>query len=80
MGPNGENSEIVRSVTALAESLHFEVVAEGIETTEHLSLLRTLPCRYGQGYLFSAPVEKDQAEKHYSDRIRYFDPAENAAE
>ncbi|MEQ9199176.1 MAG: EAL domain-containing protein, partial [Rhodospirillales bacterium] len=78
MGPNGENSEIVRSVTALAESLSFKVVAEGIETTTHLRLLSRLHCQYGQGYLFSKGVEEEDAERHYSERKRYFNPADFA--
>ena len=78
MGPNGENSEIVRSVTALADSLSFKVVAEGIETTTHLRLLSQLHCQYGQGYLFSKGVEKEEAEQHYSERKKYFNPADFA--
>jgi sensor c-di-GMP phosphodiesterase-like protein len=34
-----------------------EVVAEGVETLAQLSQLRNLNCQYGQGYLFSRPVE-----------------------
>jgi EAL domain-containing protein (putative c-di-GMP-specific phosphodiesterase class I) len=32
-------------------------VAEGVETPEQLEELRRLGCNYGQGYLFSRPVE-----------------------
>ena len=78
MGPNGENSEIVRSVTALADSLSFKVVAEGVETTTHLRLLSQLHCQYGQGYLFSKAVEKEDAERHYSERKKYFNPGDYA--
>ncbi|MEQ9328570.1 MAG: EAL domain-containing protein [Rhodospirillales bacterium] len=80
MGQNGDNSEIVRSVTALAESLNFKVVAEGIEHEHHLRILCSLPCQYGQGYLFSAPVEKDVAEKHFRERESYFEPQSFAAQ
>ena len=37
------------------------VTAEGVETTEQLALLRALECEYGQGYLFSKPVDGVQA-------------------
>ena len=33
-----------------------EVIAEGIETDDQYQQLRTLGCEYGQGYLFSPPV------------------------
>jgi EAL domain-containing protein (putative c-di-GMP-specific phosphodiesterase class I) len=39
------------------------VVAEGIETPEQLDTLRDLQCEYGQGYLFSKPVDSSQASK-----------------
>ena len=36
-----------------------EVIAEGIETEEQHQRLKTLGCEYGQGYLFSRPVDSD---------------------
>jgi predicted signal transduction protein with EAL and GGDEF domain len=36
-----------------------EVVAEGVETLSQLTQLRKLNCRYGQGYLFSRPVDPE---------------------
>ncbi|MEB0287515.1 EAL domain-containing protein [Cryobacterium sp. 10S3] len=46
---------IVRGILHLADSLGLDVVAEGIETSEQLELLRDMGCRYGQGYLFARP-------------------------
>lgn len=57
MGVNGENCEIVRAIVTLAHSLGLDVVAEGIETKQQLTLLKNLGCEYGQGYLFSKPVD-----------------------
>ncbi|NEO56783.1 MAG: EAL domain-containing protein [Okeania sp. SIO3B5] len=57
MGVNGENCEIVRAVVTLAHSLGLDVVAEGIETEQQLTQLKNLGCEYGQGYLFSKPVD-----------------------
>ncbi|MFT7623251.1 MAG: EAL domain-containing protein (putative c-di-GMP-specific phosphodiesterase class I), partial [Myxococcota bacterium] len=53
--------EIVRAIISLAQSLDIGVVAEGIETREQLSRLRLLGCEFGQGFLFSKPVERHQA-------------------
>lgn len=51
-----EKAALVRSIIALAHALHLNVIAEGIETTEQLDLLREMGCEYGQGYLFSKPL------------------------
>ena len=61
IGQNGENSEIVRTVNTLANNLGMEVVAEGVETAEQLAQLKSLRCNFGQGYLFSEPLDAEQA-------------------
>jgi EAL domain-containing protein (putative c-di-GMP-specific phosphodiesterase class I) len=54
---NAKDEEIVRAVINLSATLGLRVIAEGIETAEHLKRLRELGCDYGQGYLFSKPVD-----------------------
>ena len=51
------NVEIVRAILTLAHSLDIGVIAEGIETREQLQRLKLLDCEYGQGFLFSRPME-----------------------
>jgi EAL domain-containing protein (putative c-di-GMP-specific phosphodiesterase class I) len=63
MKPAGESLEIVRSIITLAHSFGKHVIAEGVETGEQLSLLRSLGCEYGQGYFFSKPLESEVAGK-----------------
>jgi EAL domain-containing protein (putative c-di-GMP-specific phosphodiesterase class I) len=63
MADNNENSEIVRTILMLAQNLSMDVVAEGVETREQLALLRELGCEYGQGFLFSKPVDAGGAEQ-----------------
>ncbi len=48
---------VVAAVVEMAVTLGVATVAEGIETPEQLEELRRLGCTYGQGYLFSRPVE-----------------------
>jgi predicted signal transduction protein with EAL and GGDEF domain len=48
--------KILASVAQLAASLELQLVAEGIETADHVARLRALGCELGQGYLFSAAV------------------------
>ncbi|NES96353.1 MAG: EAL domain-containing protein, partial [Desertifilum sp. SIO1I2] len=54
---------ITQGIVNLAESLNLCTVAEGIETLPQLQLLQTLPCHYGQGYLFSRPLPATAAEQ-----------------
>jgi Amt family ammonium transporter len=58
----GEKNEIVRAIVSLAQNLGLGVVAEGVETESQLSLLRDMNCNNAQGFMFSRPVRKDEAE------------------
>ncbi|MBM3225214.1 MAG: bifunctional diguanylate cyclase/phosphodiesterase, partial [Candidatus Tectomicrobia bacterium] len=61
MNTDHKNAEIVRTIIALARNLGLDVVAEGVETAEHLAALRILQCNYGQGYWFAKPLEAQAA-------------------
>ena len=62
MSESGDNFEIVRTIAMLAHNLGMKVIAEGIETAEQLTQLQRLRCEYGQGYLFSQPINKETTE------------------
>jgi diguanylate cyclase (GGDEF)-like protein/PAS domain S-box-containing protein len=47
---------IVRGLVDLAGTLGLATVAEGVEHQHQLDYLRTVGCRFGQGFLFSRPV------------------------
>jgi diguanylate cyclase (GGDEF)-like protein len=53
------DNAIVRTISTLARNLGMETIAEGIETEEQHQQLKMLGCEYGQGYLFSRPVNND---------------------
>ena len=58
IGVNCASTEVVRTLVSLARNLSMTTIAEGVETAEQLSHLRTLDCK-GQGYFFSQPVDGD---------------------
>ncbi len=62
LGKDEKSGLIVKTILMLGENLNLEVVAEGIETTQQLDILRSLGCKAGQGYLFSRPVDAATAE------------------
>ena len=47
---------IVGSIIAMGKNLRLKVLAEGVETAEHLAILKGEGCDEYQGYLFSKPV------------------------
>jgi diguanylate cyclase (GGDEF)-like protein/PAS domain S-box-containing protein len=67
------SATIVRTILMLATSLKLSVVAEGIETRDQAQKLLEMGCPLAQGYLWSKPVEAEQA-------IRFVVGARAAAE
>jgi diguanylate cyclase (GGDEF)-like protein len=67
--------QIVRAIVALAHGLKMDAVAEGIETAEQLTHLQTLGCEFGQGYLFSPPVDAANAEALLTQPITWMNAA-----
>jgi diguanylate cyclase (GGDEF)-like protein len=57
-----DQDQVVQAIVALTDGLDMDAVAEGIETAEQLAHLRTLGCEYGQGYFFSRPMSRENAE------------------
>ncbi len=53
---DADDASIVSAVISMGESLHMEVVAEGVETREQLTFLQEQSCPEGQGFLFGRPV------------------------
>ena len=59
MQEDGEGMEIARTILPMANNLHLDVVAEGVETLEQVALLKQLHCKYAQGYYFSKPLSAE---------------------
>ncbi|WOD40280.1 EAL domain-containing protein [Nodosilinea sp. E11] len=70
MGSANETTglSIVQSIIGLAHNLGVKVVAEGIETGQHLLLLQASRCDFGQGYLFAKPLAIDCATAMLNDQ------------
>ncbi|MBL8740340.1 MAG: EAL domain-containing protein [Myxococcales bacterium] len=55
------SAAIAQTVLTLASSLGMDAIAEGVETEEQAEALRRLGCPFGQGYLWSKPVDAQRA-------------------
>lgn len=55
--------QVLNGVTFLAHQLNLKVVVEGIEDRDQFKYLKSKGCDYMQGYLFSKPVEKEEADR-----------------
>lgn len=51
-----------QAIIRLANCLGMDVVAEGIETPEQFWQMKTLQCEYGQGFLWSRPLDVKATE------------------
>jgi diguanylate cyclase (GGDEF)-like protein len=52
--------QLVASIIEIGKSLGISVVAEGVETFDHVSVLRDLGCDVLQGFAFAAPMPSDK--------------------
>jgi len=56
----GDDAAIVIAVISMARSLHIRVVAEGVETLDELTFLRSHQCAEAQGFYFGRPAPAQQ--------------------
>lgn len=61
-GGRSRDSELVRATIELGHALDLQVVAEGVEDTGALELLRSLGCDVAQGYGIGRPVPASELE------------------
>lgn len=74
--PDREIATIMTAVSAYAEQSGAALLAEGIETLEHLTTARALGMRYGQGYLFGRPAPLQPGTRAGMEPVRFLVPAE----
>jgi len=61
------DAAIVKAILSMADHIGLKVIAEGVETREQLSFLRSAGCAYYQGYLGRPPVPQDL----FRDELRF---------
>jgi len=73
IGVDPDDEAIVRATIDMAHRLNRTVVAEGVETEQHLQFLRQHGCDELQGYLFCRPLQPVSFDKLLAERQRLLD-------
>lgn len=61
---NKSDAAIVKAIVVMAKSMGLNLIAEGVETDQHLAYLSGYGCHYYQGYFFSKPLTNEQMVKY----------------
>jgi diguanylate cyclase (GGDEF)-like protein/PAS domain S-box-containing protein len=48
---------VVQAIMALSRSMNMNVTSEGVETASQMSIVKSMGCEVGQGYLFAKPLD-----------------------
>lgn len=65
-GTSQENA-IISAILTLGNGFNLRVIAEGVETSQQLEILKNLNCQEVQGYLFSQPLKASDATQFLAD-------------
>ncbi len=60
MFSNHRSLQMIKAMTSMSKGLGLKLVAEGIETEEHLTALTELGIDYGQGFVIARPMDAAQ--------------------
>jgi EAL domain-containing protein (putative c-di-GMP-specific phosphodiesterase class I) len=60
------DSTMLSGLIEMAANLGMETVGEGIEEPRQLDMLRSLHCRYAQGFLIARPMPSDRLNEVYA--------------
>ncbi|MFH0976680.1 MAG: EAL domain-containing protein [Spirochaetota bacterium] len=64
MNVDETSEQIVKSVIFLAHNLNMKIIAEGVETSEHLAKLTEYGADFLQGYYYAKPLAPEKAEEY----------------
>jgi diguanylate cyclase (GGDEF)-like protein len=65
LAPRNTSVAIVQAMVTLAHALDIEVTAEGVETHEQMTMLKTMGCNLFQGFLLSPPSPEEVVEQKF---------------
>lgn len=60
---SAKGGNILTAILKMAESLKMQTIAEGVETKEQVEFLKSIGCKYVQGFYYSKPLPVGEFEK-----------------
>ena len=69
---NKVNLIFTKALLAITKELNIKVIAQGIETSEHLSHLKKIGCKFGQGFYFEKPMYQIEFENLLLQEKNYY--------
>ena len=60
---------ILRMISTLGESLNIGIIAEGVETAEQVTFLRSINCHQFQGYFFAKPINQPNLAEYFEKEV-----------
>nr|WP_321265768.1 EAL domain-containing protein [uncultured Sulfurimonas sp.] len=60
---NKDDASLVKTILNISKQFKFAVIAEGVETQEHVNFLKEHQCEYYQGYVISKAIPLEQFKK-----------------
>jgi EAL domain-containing protein (putative c-di-GMP-specific phosphodiesterase class I) len=66
---NREDSAIVNAIAGLTRGLELTLLAEGVENERQLEVLKSIGCKYAQGFYWSKALPGDEYEQFYMNQI-----------
>ncbi len=66
---SGSQSRLARAIVNLAHSLEIEVIAEGIESAQQVTVLDDIGCLWGQGFYYSPPLPAAEISEQLRSRV-----------
>lgn len=60
---DSQKKVMLKHIIGMAQNLGLECIAEGVETVEHVTILKENNCYLAQGYLFDRPLPVEQFEE-----------------
>jgi EAL domain-containing protein (putative c-di-GMP-specific phosphodiesterase class I) len=74
MAISPSHEKIVHTIVTLGRQLGFNAIAEGIETSQQVTILKRLGCDFGQGYWFSKPQPAAEVENWLTQSSAHYRP------